>query len=105
MERSDVTFEPREGYFDPLGNRAYYNGHPGYDEPRRGYRQHNGITVHLAVMGNEDQDGARPEGGGLPAFSCRPLGKRTARGLCPSHPFLLLIEHGDLAINPTPALR
>ena len=32
----------RRDRFERRGNRAYYNGHRGYNKPRRGYRQHNG---------------------------------------------------------------
>lgn len=35
--------ERRDDRFERRGNRAYYNGHRGCDQPRRSYRQHNGV--------------------------------------------------------------
>ncbi|MDF2374162.1 MAG: BA14K family protein [Rhizobiaceae bacterium] len=40
--RNDAERRANSNRFERRGNRAYYNGHRGYNTPRRGYRQHNG---------------------------------------------------------------
>lgn len=41
--------DQRQG-FDRRGDRSYYNGHRGYNEPRRGYRQYNGMWFPAAAF-------------------------------------------------------
>jgi hypothetical protein len=39
-----------EGRYERRGNRSYYNGHRGFDRPRHGYRQHNGMWFPAAAF-------------------------------------------------------
>lgn len=48
--RADHHRQGRQDRFERRGNRAYYNGHRGYDQPRRGYRQHNGVWFPAAAF-------------------------------------------------------
>lgn len=62
------------GRFERRGNYHYYNGHRGYREARRGYRQHNGYWfppaafIAGAIIGgaiaNQPPVQYRPRGGG-----------------------------------------
>lgn len=42
--------QQHRGGFERRGNRSYYNGHRGYNEPRRGYRQHNSVWFPAAAF-------------------------------------------------------
>ena len=46
--RRDIT--SMEGRYERRGNRSYYNGHRGFDRPRHGYRQHNGMWFPAAAF-------------------------------------------------------
>ncbi|KJS15570.1 MAG: transmembrane protein [Hoeflea sp. BRH_c9] len=48
---SDVVqvHDPRSGFYRDK-NRVYYNGHPGYRQPRTGYRRYNGYWFPPAAF-------------------------------------------------------
>lgn len=62
VRRADRNFERR-------GKHSYYNGHRGYDGPRRGYREHNGLWfpaaafVAGAMLGGTINNQPPPSGG------------------------------------------
>lgn len=50
QNRAENRMERPRGEFQRRGNRSYYNGYRGYDEPRRGYRRHNGVWFPAAAF-------------------------------------------------------